>query len=437
MTSRTITVIPPSDREVELCLLGTVVLNPAAFGEVSWITPEDFSTPQHSALWKAILDAITGGTSADPVTLTRMLARHPDDYPGWQRFFEFLAASPVAATNGPSYAARLRDLSQRRRLVEVAAKMLEQASNQITDDPAAMVADEALSEISRACSAKDDLEDAGDVAARVVAELNRPLENFPTQMPRLDAVMGGGFYKHKFYAITARMKQGKTAMMGTIAYNLVFPEEMGGAVEERARVLFLSLEMGSDQIMQRLMARRIGVNSLDYLDPKKRETPKLRNGSIQCQRDFSQRGLYFRNKPRMTLDDLRATLARVGLSGKIDGIIVDGIQLISGRSRNQSGAEHLDDVAQSLAEAAVRYPIFVIGVAQLNREGEVRGGDGLLNACDLTFAMHKIESTISQDQAWLQMLASRYTQFANVGSKEAPAFELEVRSGPYFRELPA
>jgi hypothetical protein len=77
----------------------------------------------------------------------------------------------------------------------------------------------------------------------------------------------------------------------------------------------------------------------------------------------------------------------------------------------------------------------VKAAAQTNREGQIRQGDGLLKACDMTIKLHKIETIGAPDSAWLEMMASRFTPRVNVGSEAAPALELNTKVGPCFIEI--
>ena len=141
------------------------------------------------------------------------------------------------------------------------------------------------------------------------------------------------------------------------------------------------------------------------------------------------------------MSDLKSTIARAGMSGKVDGVIVDYMQLVEGKGKNQSSSEHYDNVAQTLAEAVKRYPIWILSAAQLNRDGNIRGSDGLLMACDLAFSLNKKEGAVfhdgqkNPDRAWLETMVSRYTPYLDIGSESAPGYEIDVGAGPIFREL--
>ena len=134
------------------------------------------------------------------------------------------------------------------------------------------------------------------------------------------------------------------------------------------------------------------------------------------------------------MDELRTIVARAGMSDKIDGVIVDYLQLLSGRPRGQSTAEFLDEAAQALANATRRYGLWIAAAAQLNQEGNVRGPEGLLNACDLALFLHKVEQNENVN-AWLEIRASRYTPAKDIGSKESPPLVMDFTAGPHVRAV--
>ena len=150
--------------------------------------------------------------------------------------------------------------------------------------------------------------------------------------------------------------------------------------------------------------------------------------------ELRDRGLYFLGRPGCTLDEMRTIVARAGMSEKVDGVIVDYIQLMTGKVRGQSTAEFLDEVTQVLANATRRYGLWILAAAQLNQDGNVRGSEGLLNACDLALFLHKVENK-GNVNAWLEVRASRYTPTKDIGSKDVPPLFMDYAVGPHFREV--
>ena len=73
-----------------------------------------------------------------------------------------------------------------------------------------------------------------------------------------------------------------------------------------------------------------------------------------------------------------------------------------------------------------------LDAAQLNQDGNVRGGEGLKLACDQYYALHREKDEAG---AWLEMEESRYTLYQHVGSASVPGIWLH-KIGPHFSDQP-
>lgn len=133
-------------------------------------------------------------------------------------------------------------------------------------------------------------------------------------------------------------------------------------------------------------------------------------------------------------------IADIGMSGAYDGIIIDYFQLVRKEDSRESDAAFGARCAQRIAQMVKKFPnIWVLTAAQLNRDGEVRGSDGLRMACDVLFMLETTEfgdpEGGTQIEAWLKMSASRYTPYRDIGSEQQPAYRLRKDIGPYYEEL--
>ncbi|HEY0837096.1 MAG TPA: DnaB-like helicase C-terminal domain-containing protein [Azospirillum sp.] len=429
---RNLTVTPPTDVVLEASLIGAVVNRPRVYPLVAHITPDDFADEAHAQIWAAIQAVAAAGGTPDPLTVSRAIAG--DD--AWRReVYLFLADAVTAVINpaaAPDYAVSLRDLAVKRAVMAAAAEAIAAAGDRIMPTPAGEVASNAVAALTRTLAERGECEDAGAIAARIRADLDRPVRVTRTGLPRFDRLLAGGLYEHKLYGLGARKKNGKTLLLGTIAYNVTI------AAPEPDPVVFLALEMDPVEIMHRLLGRHMGVNANAFLDPVARGQPWFRRALEAAEVAFAARGLHFLARPRMSLDALRAELARLGLSGRCRGVILDYAQLVGGRRHTDSGADHLDDVGQTLAEAVKRYPYWILAAAQLNQENNVRGGEGLLNACDMALRLTKVPmGGGANDEAFIEIMDTRYTRYGSVGTENSPAYEVVADGGPYFHERDA
>ncbi len=422
-----------SNPEIEMSLVATALAVPRHWHELSFVRGEDFTDQLAGAVWEEIRNFLNDGRTPDPTTLSLSIYQTPEDQKQCRSTLAEWIAENISTINGPDYAALVKDLADRRRLKEAAQNILDLANDTSCGMNAAEISSRGVSQITQGQLDCLDFIPAYQVSEKIINNLSNITPCFSTGLKRFDEALGGGFYQNRFYGIGARMKAGKSLFMSTIAYNM--------AVNGGARVLYLCLEMGSEESMQRIMSMHMGINSLKFLKPDIRSQSWFRARAIEAKECLKTSGLFFRTRPRMTLDDLKATVARAGMSGKIDGIIVDYLQLVEGKRKDQSSAEHYDNVAQTLAEAVKRHPIWILSAAQLNKEGSIRGSEGLLMACDLAVSLNKKDGecygdgTRVPDRAWIETMVSRYTPYTDIGTEEVPGYEIDVQSGPRFIEL--
>lgn len=421
-----------TNEEIEMSLVAVAFSAPTFWHEVAYVKPDDFSNKYAGNIWETIGSFITQGRSVNPHSIGQELFKNEED----RAVFRKTLGSYLSIANnlnGPDYARIVKDLSDRRKLVEASKEITELANDTSCGFTASEIASRGINKISDGQTDCMDFVPAHCVGDDVINSLSKELPCFPTGFNRFDKSLGGGFYQNRFYGIGARMKSGKSLFMGTIAYQM--------AMHRKTRILYLCLEMGSNETYQRMLSIHMGINSLQFLKKEVVKEEWFRKRVFESNQAMKGVPLYFRSKPRMTLDDLKATIAKAGMSGKVDGVIVDYMQLVEGKRKDQSSAEHYDNVAQSLAEAVKRFPIWILSAAQLNKDGNIRGSEGLLMACDLAMSLNKKEGdefydgTRNPDRAWLETMVSRYTPYMNVGSEEVPAYEIDINNGPSFVEL--
>jgi replicative DNA helicase len=218
------------------------------------------------------------------------------------------------------------------------------------------------------------------------------------------------------YGVAARKKIGKTILLGSLSHNLNASE---------VPHLFIGLEMSAEEIEQRNIARDMRFNSIKFLTSDRQKVRDLVGTYAATVPD----NMIFEHRPGLTFDELRRMIARHTQHG-IAGIFLDYWQLVGGRRKGETEEQHLRDVAQFLADVARKENVFVVIAAQVNQEGNTRGGEGLKLACDMYLHLHREKDAAG---AWLEMEESRFTRYIDVGTESMAGIWLHKR-GPYFSE---
>lgn len=419
--------------EAEQALLGCILYDgQGIFSKVAAIvSDQDFADATHQKIFATMCRMNADNKAISAVTVHAYAGNIGiEGQIGGSEYLASLAASVVSTYSVKDYAETIHDLATRRRIIEYSQRLIDEASSLEYDLPASQIAASASSEFLNFCASKaseksveqiiDEMLDDCKTGAAVVT---------PTGYRRLDKALIGGLHAGRTYCIAARMKAGKTTMLGGIAQQVA---QNGG------RVLYLCLEMGQKQILQRLLARSVGVNSIDFIRPE--TAHNVPNLLLKSRENMKGLQLYFEDCPSVKLDTLLGKLADIGASGRYDGVVIDYLQLVSGIQRGESSADFQSRVAQRVAEASKRWPnMWILTAAQLNRDDEVRGSDGIRMAVDVLLALKTCEigdiDGGKRVEAWLEMEASRYTPITDVGTEENPSYTLRKDLGPYYEEM--
>jgi RecA-family ATPase len=128
----------PYNAEVEQALLGAILINNAAFGQVSeFLAPEHFGIPVHCRIFDVIGKLLDGGQVANPLTLGRLFDQDGAlRQVGGGQYLARLAESAVTIVNAEHYGRAIVDLAQRRALIALGQDIAERAYSCDLDAPA-------------------------------------------------------------------------------------------------------------------------------------------------------------------------------------------------------------------------------------------------------------------------------------------------------------
>lgn len=391
--------------------------NSAVFECASVVKAEMFADALHGRIFAAIERIVTSGGTANVITLSPEFQADPvlKDHP---RYLAKLASGVVTVTNLPDYAQSIRDLWVRRELVAKAQGLLDLVSN--FDKSADEIIGESVTQLTRlAANGGDTIKTKRDVATSMVEELQKPRKVTSTGITGLDKIMAGGLIAGKCYAIAARKKVGKTALLSSISYNL-----------DRAGVkhLFIEMEMSPEEIIQHDAARHLDINSIEYLKHPSRD---LVRRTADFAASLSDTTLY-EHSPGASLDDIRRTLGMAVVRYGIKGAFVDYLQLIEGKGKAETEELHHRRCAQFLANFARKQNVWIVVACQLNQEDNTRGGEGIRLAADMVLG---IKREVNSQHTWLQMMESRYTPYQDLGDEMTAGLWFH-KHGPHFSEEP-
>ena len=207
---------------------------------------------------------------------------------------------------------------------------------------------------------------------RWMDDLQRPSTDLKSGWGLLDQRMGG-FRRKGFYIISGRSGQGKTDFALSLACNMA----------AKYRVTYCTMEMPTEQLMERVASRLAHVDSSVLRD--KKPTPDQMEAitkALSWARTKTQ--LTIDEQPRITVEDVENKILR----HNADVIFIDHIGLM-GHAQRKNHWESVADTSQRLKELANKHNVVIIALVQEGRSANkaadntsLKGSDNLANDAD-------------------------------------------------------
>ncbi len=243
----------------------------------------------------------------------------------------------------------------------------------------------------------------------------------PTGFVELDR-MTDGLHPAEMIVLAARPSMGKTAFAMNIAEHVAI--NIGKAV-----AVFI-LEMSSHQLVQRLLCSRAKVNlqkiNSGFLSD--RDFPSLTNAAGK----LADSPLLIDDTAGLSISELRAKARRLKSQHDIQLIVIDYLQLLRGSSRRSQDNRQLEisEISGGVKALAKELNLPIIVIAQLNRQPDLRGGNGKPRLSDL-----RESGSIEQDADVVGLLLRKEYYETDNEAKQEVSGEAELiiakqRNGP-------
>lgn len=358
----------PYDQDAEQGVLGSILLMPEACDEVSLILrPDDFFDEANRCLFTHMREMHDAGGKIDVTLLVDRLktAGHYETVGGGAYLYKIGQAVPNAA-HARYYAGIVREKSTLRALITASTEILRQAYDQRQDARQLVsAAEQQIFSIvdQRASSSVSSIRDILHIAMdRLDARLRgeQTQDSVETGFTDLDALMGG-LHNSELVILAARPSMGKTAFAMNIAEYV--------SVETRRPTLFVSLEMSSVELADRLLCSAAQVDGHRLRNGTLANTDKQR--LVEKASEISQAPLFVDDSPSRTVSEIAAAARRIKRrEGGLGLIAIDYLQLIEPDNPDDSRQEQVARIARRLKGMAREMKVPVLCLAQLNRQAE-------------------------------------------------------------------
>ncbi|HLS67204.1 MAG TPA: replicative DNA helicase [Pseudogracilibacillus sp.] len=362
--------VPPHNIEAEQAVLGAIFLDPEVFSTAAErLHASDFYRANHEAIFEAMFHLAENGEPIDIVTVTTYLQNvNKLDVAGGVPYITDLASSVPTAANIDYYSKIVEEKALLRRLIQTATDIVTQSFNR--EDNVEELLDEAERNILEVANKKNTtmFKSIKDVLIDVYENIEQlhqaqgEVTGVPTGYRDLDRITSG-FQKNDLIIIAARPSMGKTAFALNIAQNV--------AINSDHNVAIFSLEMGAEQLVQRMLCAEGNIDS-----------QRLRTGNLE-QEDWgkltmamgslSHAGIFIDDSPSVRVADIRAKCRRLAQEHGLGMIIIDYLQLIQGsENAKENRQQEVSEISRSLKSLARELEVPLIALSQLSRSVESR-----------------------------------------------------------------
>jgi len=361
---------PPHNIEAEQSVIGAIFLEPEAFSTASeLLMPEDFYRASHQRIFAAMLSLSDKGEPIDVVTVTTYLNNKKQlEEAGGVTYLSQVAESVPTAANIEYYCKIVEEKALLRRLLRTATDIV--TSTFEKEDEVEDLLNDAEKNILEVSGRKNSgsFKNIKDVLIDVYDNIEKlhqqsgDVTGVGTGFRDLDRITSG-FQPNDLIIIAARPSVGKTAFALNVAQNV--------AVNTDQNVAIFSLEMGADQLVQRMLCAEGNIDA-----------QRLRNGQLQADDwgkltmamgSLSNAGIFIDDSPGIRVSEIRSKCRRLKQEHGLGMILIDYLQLIQGsKGSGENRQQEVSEISRSLKGLARELKVPLIALSQLSRGVESR-----------------------------------------------------------------
>ncbi|MDX9708629.1 MAG: replicative DNA helicase [Trichloromonas sp.] len=361
--------LPPQSLEGEMSVLGGVLLENEALNKaLEILRPEDFYREAHRKIFSALIGLSDKGEPADLVTLTAALQQKGDlEAVGGSAYLATLVDYVPTAANILYYCRMVKDKAVSRRLIQVATEIATRGYDGGDVEADLDWAEKSIFEIAGSksrpsyFSTREIMKDTFKTIEKLY-DRKELITGVPTGFNDLD-LMTAGLQGGDLVIIAARPSMGKTAFCLNIVEHAALH-----AAKPVPSIVF-SLEMGKEQLVQRLLCSvsRVDASRLRTGHLGESDWPKLTNGAGL----LSEAPIFIDDTPSISVLELRAKARRLKAEHDLGLVVVDYLQLMQGRNA-ENRQQEISEISRSLKALAKELHVPVVALSQLNRSLESR-----------------------------------------------------------------
>jgi len=362
--------IPPQNLDAEMSLLGAVLIDEEVLAEVSErLKPDDFYDKRHGRIFDAMQRLFEHHRPVDLLTLSEELNKKNElELIGGSSYLTELTNYVPTSAHAGAYADLVSQKAVRRRLIKASSDIAELGYNEETNVQELLERAEGELFAVSDTNLKQDLVSLEQILTESfdrMEELHRnggQIRGVRTGWRDLDN-MTAGLQRSDLIILAARPAMGKTTLVTNLAYSV--------ASKEKQSVLFFSLEMSKEQLVDRMLADAAGVDAWNI------RTGKLSDEDFEkishAMGEMAEAPIYIDDTPGVTVLEMRTKARRQAHNAPLGLIIIDYLQLMQGSGRDRGNrVQEVSEISRGLKLIARELNVPVIALSQLSRTVEQR-----------------------------------------------------------------
>ena len=402
--------LPPHDLNAEESVLGSILIDGHTITQIAgYLSADHFYREINRQCFETCHDLFQRDEAINQVTVTHELENRGilEDVGGAAYLAHLISVTPTSV-HIKHYANLVHRTATMRRLIVAAADIADIGYRDDPDvDMALSAAEDALFSIRQGSQTRDFVPLSESFAPYL--EQSSPLDQIDGQQAtspivtgykRLDELLVGGLQRSDMIVLAARPSVGKS-MMG-LNFTL-------HAAKAGFKVGIFSLEMGREQIAQRLLAAQSRVNMQKIRN--RIRTPSEEDQVINSIGLLSDLTIYVDDTPFQTVAEMRGKARRLQMTHGLDFLVVDYMQLINGGTGNRGGnrAQEVSEISRQMKGMARDLHIPVLAISQLSRAVEhrtshrpmlsdLRESGSIEQDADVVMFIHREEKFTSEEE---------------------------------------
>lgn len=353
-----------------MSLLGAILIDEEVLADISdKLNAQDFYDKRHALIFDAMMRLYERHRPVDLLTLSDQLTKKSElEIVGGSAYLTELTNYVPTAAHAATYAEMISQKAVRRRLIKASADIAELGYNE--EREIAELLEKAESELFGVSdtNTKQDLVSLEQILTESfdrMEELHRgggKLRGIPTGWRDLDN-MTAGLQQSDLIILAARPAMGKTTLVTNLAYNV--------ATKAKKSVLFFSLEMSKEQLVDRMLADASGVDAWNI------RTGNLSDDDFEklshAMGEMAEAPIFIDDTPGVTVLEMRTKARREAHNNPLGLIIIDYLQLMQGSGRGDGNrVQEVSEISRGLKLIARELNVPVVALSQLSRSVENR-----------------------------------------------------------------